>query len=176
MKSGQRRPGARSINKKKTGPLRARFSTPAWGRQRHLPEGNSCLQYGRLSGRMAATDCTTAQSNYAIVSLLTQREGEHVSHAVIAKCCREAPWRRAMGQRWRGGKILLGTCDTTRYGCADPAPGQYFHLHVTCGCGARVRMSRGVGRCGSQKFQRCALATRKSRKACTRATDFSSSG
>src|SRR5579863_2497816 len=46
---------------KKTGPLRARFSSSAWGRRRHLPEGNSCLHLDCLSGRMAATGAVRSE-------------------------------------------------------------------------------------------------------------------
>jgi hypothetical protein len=35
---------------------------------------------------MAAIDCTAVQLDYAILNPATQREGGHVSHAVIAKC------------------------------------------------------------------------------------------
>src|SRR5581483_11464621 len=31
---------------KKNRAITARLSSPAWGRRRHLPEGNSCLHYG----------------------------------------------------------------------------------------------------------------------------------
>src|SRR5580692_5529655 len=40
--------------KKKTGPLRARFSSSAWGRRRHLPEGNNCKHRDCQSGRISS--------------------------------------------------------------------------------------------------------------------------
>jgi hypothetical protein len=50
-------------SQKKTGPLRARFSTPAWGRQRHLPEGNSCcISVAYLGGWRRPTRNSTIQS------------------------------------------------------------------------------------------------------------------
>jgi hypothetical protein len=50
---------------------------------------------------MAAIDCTAAQPQYAIPLLTPQRNGRHVSHAVIAKCAA----RRWM-QQFGGGRIL----------------------------------------------------------------------
>src|SRR5580704_576364 len=97
-------------------------SSPAWGRRRHLPEGNNCRHYGRhnLGG-----------------------------------------WRRPVALQHPEIMRFAVATDNAKVGMSAMQYGQ----HAT--------FTPDFLR---QKFQRCALATRKSRNACTRATALSSSG
>jgi hypothetical protein len=60
--------------------LTARFSSPAWGRRRHLPEGNSCLHYGCHLGGWG-NRIASQQHDYASGMLVAQRKASHASHA-----------------------------------------------------------------------------------------------
>ena len=91
----------------------------------------------------------TAQRNNAARRVGVQRKAPHDSHATLAKV---ADSMTAMRTAQAGE-------------CFESAFSIYRKVYV-----ARKKTRR------DQKLQRCALLTRKSRNACTRATDLSSSG
>src|SRR6185312_16766372 len=65
---------------KKNRAITARLSSPAWGRRRHLPEGNSCLHYGCHLGGWG-NRIASQRDDYASALPAAQRDAPHASHA-----------------------------------------------------------------------------------------------
>jgi hypothetical protein len=76
--------------------LAARFSSPAWGRRRHLPEGNSCLHCGCHLGGWG-NRVASQRRDYASAMAAAQREASHASHAKRGKIF--VPFTQCLGEQ-----------------------------------------------------------------------------
>jgi hypothetical protein len=151
-------------------------SSPAWGRQRiTFQRGRNCQPaIANLGGSRSIAD-PTAGPYYAKRFHVAQRGDWHASHALPA---------RSSGQVIRRLQPLGVSSRRQKRGASCSEHNRKVEAGFrkrSCSNDVRVRLSTAPANAAratfqNQKFQRCALATRKSRNACTRATVLSSSG
>src|SRR5271169_2561208 len=123
---------------------------------------------------MAATDCAAAPSQYAILSSLTQRDEGHVSHAVIAKyvrtrledCPKNGVMPHLFASQFSAGAALSSACHENQMRGLRRMSATRGTMSRAAARAADLLKAVATAFCRqAQKFQRCALATRKSRNA-----------